>query len=95
MDYLVLVDLTALQIDLSISPYNIYNTNCVFAFVRTCVRACVKYRRPNDWTDHDQMARIDADRSGNGSYLNKLVPRMARKGGGHSSKRVHSGHRAL
>ena len=37
--------------------------------------------RSNCWTDHDQIWHVYADRSGNGSYLKKLVPRMVRKGG--------------
>ena len=55
--------------------YNIYlyNANSV------CVS--VKYRRPNGWTDHDQIWHVYADRSGNGSYLTKMVPHMVRKGG--------------
>ena len=48
----------------------IYNTNsvcvCVRAFVCAFVRACVKYRRPNGWTSHDQIWHVYADRSGNG-----------------------------
>ena len=70
---------------------------CVHACVRACMRACVRvsvtYRRPNCWTDHDQIWHVYADRSGNGSYLKKLVPHMVRKSGlimGHSSKRVFS-----
>ena len=38
----------------------LYNTNSV------CVS--VKYRRPNCWTDHDQIWHAYADRPGNGSY---------------------------
>ena len=45
-----------------------YNTNSV------CVCVSVKYRRPNGSTDHDQIWHAYADRSGNGSYLNKLTP---------------------
>ena len=47
-----------------------YNTNSV------CVS--VKYRRPNGWTDHDQIWDAYADRSENGSYLKKLTPRQPR-----------------
>ena len=41
----------------------------------------VEYRRPNGWTDHDQIWHVYADRPGNGSYQKKMVPRMVRKGG--------------
>ena len=34
----------------------------------------VKYRRPNCWTDHDQIWHAYADRSGDGSYLKKWTP---------------------
>ena len=56
---------------------------CVCACVRVCVcaRVCVKYRRPNGWTDHDQIWHVYADRSGNGYYLKKMVPHMVQKGG--------------
>ena len=56
---------------------------CVCVCVRACVRACVrvKYRRPNGWTDHDQIWHVYADRPGNGSYKKKMVPRVVRKGG--------------
>ena len=43
-----------------------YNTNSV------CLS--VKYRRPNCWTDYDQIWHAYADRSGDGSYLKKLTP---------------------
>ena len=43
----------------------LYNTNSV------CLS--VKYRRPNCWTDHDQIWHAYADRPGNGSYQ-KLTP---------------------
>ena len=33
-----------------------------------CVCLSVKYRRPNCWTDHDQIWHAYADRPGNGSY---------------------------
>ena len=46
-----------------------------------CVCLSVTYRRPNGWTDHDQIWHVYADRSGNGSYLKKIVPRMVQKGG--------------
>ena len=48
----------------------LYNTNSV------CLSVClsVKYRRPNCWTDHDQIWHAYADRSGDGSYLKKLTP---------------------
>ena len=46
-----------------------------------CVCVSVKYRRPNGWTDHDQIWHVYADRPGNGSYQKKMVPRMVRKGG--------------
>ena len=36
-----------------------------------CVCVSVKYRRPNGWTDHDQIWHVYADRPGNGSYQNK------------------------
>ena len=53
----------------------LYNTNSV------CVCVSVKYRRPNGWTDHDQIWHVYADRPGNGSYQKKMVPRVVRKGG--------------
>ena len=46
-----------------------------------CVCVSVKYRRPNGWTDHDQIWHVYADRPGDGSYQKKMVPRMVRKGG--------------
>ena len=55
----------------------LYNTNSVCV----CVCVSVKYRRPNGWTDHDQIWHVYADRPGNGSYQKKMVPRMVRKGG--------------
>ena len=70
-------------------------SDCVCACVRACVGvcacvraracACVNYRRPNGWTDHDQMWHAYVDRSGNGSYINKMTPtttRVACWGGG-------------
>ena len=36
-----------------------------------CVCVSVKYRRPNGWTDHDQIWHVYADRPGNGSYQKK------------------------
>ena len=45
-----------------------------------CVCVSVKYRRPNGWTDHDQIWHVYADRPGNGSYQKKMVPRVVRKG---------------
>ena len=36
--------------------------------VCVCVCLSVKYRRPNCWTDHDQIWHAYADRPGNGSY---------------------------
>ena len=33
-----------------------------------CVGGSVKYRRPNCWTDHDQIWHAYADRSGDGYY---------------------------
>ena len=50
----------------------LYNTNSV------CVS--VEYRRPNCWTDHDQIWHAYADRPGNGSYQ-ILAPWMAWKRG--------------
>ena len=41
---------------------------------RACVCVSVKYRRPNCWTDHDQIWHAYADRSGDGSYLKKIAP---------------------
>ena len=55
----------------------LYNTNSVCV----CVCVSVKYRRPNGWTDHDQIWHVYADRPGNGSYQKKMVPRVVRKGG--------------
>ena len=55
----------------------LYNTNSVCV----CVCVSVEYRRPNGWTDHDQIWHVYADRPGNGSYQKKMVPRMVRKGG--------------
>ena len=55
----------------------LYNTNSVCV----CVYVSVKYRRPNGWTDHDQIWHVYADRPGNGSYQKKMVPRVVRKGG--------------
>ena len=43
-----------------------------------CVCVSVKYRRPNGWTDHDQIWHAYADRSENGSYLKKIIPRQPR-----------------
>ena len=40
----------------------LYNTNSV------CVCVSAKYRRPNCWTDHDQIWHAYADIPGNGSY---------------------------
>ncbi len=45
---------------------------CVCVCVRACVR--VNYKRPNGWTDHDQIWHAYADRSENGSYLKKIDP---------------------
>ena len=66
-------------------------TVCGYAFIYiyiiqmlcvcVCVRVSVKYRRPNGWTDHDQIWHVYADRPENGSYQKKMVPRVARKGG--------------
>ena len=39
-----------------------------------CVCLSVTYRRQNGWTDHYQILRAYADRSGNGSYLKKIDP---------------------
>ena len=64
-----------LEITSSISIYPVIQILCV------CVCLSVTYRRPNCWTDHDQIWQVYADSSGNGSYLKKLVPRMVRKGG--------------
>ena len=59
-----------------------------------CIGVCVSvYRRPNGWTDHDQIWHVYADRSGNGSYLKKIGPTYGSEGWahwGHSSKRVLS-----
>ena len=68
-------------------PLNLYlyNTNYV------CVS--VKYRRPNGWTDHDQIWHVYADRPRNGSYQKKNGPTYGPEGWahwGHSSKRVLS-----
>ena len=49
--------------------------------VRVCLRACVSYRWPNGWTDHDHIWHAYVDISGNGSNLKMLTQRMARKGG--------------
>ena len=38
-----------------------------------CVCVSVEYRRPNCWTDHDQIWHAYADIPGNGSYQ-KLAP---------------------
>ena len=48
--------------------YHIY----IIQILSVCLS--VKYRRPNGWTDHDQIWHACADRSGNGSYLKKLNP---------------------
>ncbi len=67
----------------------LYNTNSVCV----CVCLSVTYRRPNCWTDHDQIWHVYADRSGNGSYLKKIGPTYGPEGWahwGHSSKRVLS-----
>ena len=69
----------------------LYNTNSVCVCVCVCVS--VKYRRPNGWTDHDQIWHVYADRSGNGSYLKKKGPTYGPEWWahwGHSSKRVLS-----
>ena len=72
---------------LKVRQYNylyLYNTNyvCVLVCVRVRVRVhvrvyvcvSVKYRRLNYGTDHDQIWHACADRSGDGSYLNKIDP---------------------
>ena len=52
-------------VDMYIYLY-LYNTNSVCLCVCVCVS--VKYRRPNCWTDHDQIWHAYADRPGDGSY---------------------------
>ena len=54
----------------------------IYIYIIQIVSVCVsvKYRRPNCWTDHDQIWHAYADRPGNGSYQ-KLAPWMAWKRG--------------
>ena len=64
----------------------------VCVWVGGCVGVSVKYRRPNGWTDHDQIWHVYADRPGNGSYQ-KNGPTCGPEGWAHwdhSSKRVLS-----
>ena len=49
----------------------IYIIQIMCVCVCVCVCVSVKYRRPNGWTDHDQIWHVYADRPGNGSYLKK------------------------
>ena len=51
----------------------IYIMQILSVCVCVCVCLSVKYRRPNCWTDHDQIWHAYADRPGNGSYQ-KLAP---------------------
>ena len=46
----------------------IYIIQILSVCVCVCVCLSVKYRRPNCWTDHDQIWHAYADRPGNGSY---------------------------
>ena len=48
------------------------NARGVTAGKMVCVS--VKYRRPNRWTDQDQIWHAYADGPGDGSYLNKFDP---------------------
>ena len=60
-------------------------------YVCVCVYVSVKYRRPNGWTDHDQIWHVYADRPGNGSYQKKNGHTCGPEGWAHwdhSSKRV-------
>ena len=63
----------------------IYIIQIVCVCVRVCVRACVCLSRIGGKTAGPIMTKfgtyIYVDRSGNGSYLKKLVPRMVQKGG--------------
>ena len=52
---------------------------CACASACACACVSVTYRWQNGWADHDQMLRAYVDRSGNGSYLNKIDP-MATQG---------------
>ena len=59
-----------------------------------CVGSSVKYRRPNCWTDDDQIWHAYADRSGDGYYLKKVTPHPRRGGrsgilGGQKSGKCH------
>ena len=51
----------------------IYIIQILSVCLSVCVCVSVKYRRPNCWTDHDQIWHAYADRPGNGSYQ-KLAP---------------------
>ena len=52
--------------------HNASNDRDVTAGKMVCVS--VKYRRPNRWTDQDQIWHAYADGPGDGSYLNKFDP---------------------
>ena len=70
---------------------NIYIYIIQILCVCVCVYVSVKYRRPNGWTDHDQIWHVYADRPGNGSYQKKKGPTCGPEGWAHwdhSSKRV-------
>ena len=50
-------------------PYNV--SIYIYIIQILCVCVSVKYRRPNGWTDHDQIWHVYADRPGDGSYQKK------------------------
>ena len=52
--------------------HNASNARGVTAGKMVCLS--VKYRRPNRWTDQDQIWHAYADGPGDGSYLNKFDP---------------------
>ena len=67
--------------------HNASNARGVTAGKMVCVS--VKYRRPNRWTDQDQIWHAYADGPGDGSYLNKCDPhpRRGRSGNFRESKK--------
>ena len=51
-----------------------YNTIYIYIIqnLYVCVCLSVTYRRPNGWTNHDQIWHVYAERSGIGSYIKNL-----------------------
>ena len=63
---------TAWGVTVRKANHNASNARGVTAGKMVCVS--VKYRRPNRWTDQDQIWHAYADGPGDGSYLNKFDP---------------------